>query len=275
MRYEQSVLAQTDHFKILYGAGEYPAEERALHYDNAFTVSFFFRCEGRLWVEGREYPVRDGDAVLIRPSEIHLCEAAAGSGHERLSLFIAPSLASALPFEAAPLFDCFVKRDAGEGNLITAARAGAFGIERAARALLEAARTGGEAVLYAHLILLLTRLSEAAKKEELPQRTENKTVEAVTAFIAEHLCEELSCERIASHFYISKYRLEHIFKEAAGVSLWDYVILKRLLLCNERIAAGDTVKEAAYTAGFRNYSNFYRLYKKHMGAAPSKCKKQF
>ena len=55
---------------------------------------------------------------------------------------------------------------------------------------------------------------------------------------------------------------------------WDYVILRKLLRFNDLLSQGRSVKESALLAGFNNYSNFYRLYKKHMGIAPTEYKQQ-
>jgi AraC-like DNA-binding protein len=52
----------------------------------------------------------------------------------------------------------------------------------------------------------------------------------------------------------------------------DYLALRRIHLVNDLIRRGDPITEACFTAGFKNYSNFFRLYKKHTGLTPQEFK---
>ena len=104
--------------------------------------------------------------------------------------------------------------------------------------------------------------------------TEHPMILRVIGYIDENFATVVCCDEIASQFFISRYRLEHLFKECIGISLWDYVILKRITHFNTVIRRGGSIKAAAYASGFKNYSNFYRLYKKHMGQTPTEYKQK-
>jgi AraC-like DNA-binding protein len=45
--------------------------------------------------------------------------------------------------------------------------------------------------------------------------------------------------------------------------------MKRLGLARQEIARGGHPEEAAYSAGFKDYSNFFRAYKSFYGSSPS------
>jgi len=68
--------------------------------------------------------------------------------------------------------------------------------------------------------------------------------------------------------------LSHLFKDRVGMSLWNYVILRRLHRFNDLLQNGCSIEQACYEVGFQNYANFFRLYKKHMGLTPTQYKKQ-
>ena len=80
---------------------------------------------------------------------------------------------------------------------------------------------------------------------------------------------DIDCEIIAKVFRQSKYHISRKFKEITGVSLWEYVIKRRLLHFNDLIRKNHTIENACFESGFNNYSNFFRLYKKHFGISPT------
>ena len=104
--------------------------------------------------------------------------------------------------------------------------------------------------------------------------TKHPLILRVIEYIDENLTTVACCEEIASQLFISRYRLEHLFKDCVGMSLWDYVILKRIMHFNTVVRRGGSIKAAAHASGFKNYSNFYRLYKKHMGQTPAEYKEK-
>ena len=57
-----------------------------------------------------------------------------------------------------------------------------------------------------------------------------------------------------------------------GIPLHDYLVLRRIHLVNDLIHRGDSITDACFAAGFKNYSNFFRLYKKHTGMTPQEFK---
>ena len=73
---------------------------------------------------------------------------------------------------------------------------------------------------------------------------------------------------LAEKFYISKYYLCRAFHKATGLTVHDYIRLKRLNLARELKAEGKSISEAAMMAGFTDYSSFYRAYLKEYGVSP-------
>jgi AraC-like DNA-binding protein len=83
------------------------------------------------------------------------------------------------------------------------------------------------------------------------------------------LTKELTIEKIAEEMHISPSQVSRIFKRATGKSPHSYITTKRLLLFNKKKRAGTGVIDACHECGFRDYSAFYRLYKKHFNKAPT------
>ena len=71
-------------------------------------------------------------------------------------------------------------------------------------------------------------------------------------------------------FFISKYHLCHIFKQATGLTVHGYITDKRLTYAYELYGEGKNLSDAAALAGFSCYSAFYRAYTKKYGMPPKK-----
>ena len=82
-----------------------------------------------------------------------------------------------------------------------------------------------------------------------------------------------SIEALSKMAMMSSTKLKTKFKEVYGMKLYEYYNRHRLRKAREMIAGGNvTIKEAAYSIGFSNLSNFSRAFKKEFGVLPGKIK---
>ncbi|MCI7795177.1 MAG: AraC family transcriptional regulator [Lachnospiraceae bacterium] len=89
---------------------------------------------------------------------------------------------------------------------------------------------GSSALICAYMTEFLVKVSRAyydtpdTIKNDV---TENEKVNQILLYINENLSEDLSLDRLASRFYISKYYLSRQFKQFTGLSLYQYIAFKR------------------------------------------------
>lgn len=96
--------------------------------------------------------------------------------------------------------------------------------------------------------------------------------ESICSFIETHIDEDLSLERLAGEFFVSKYHIAHIFKENLGLSIHQYITKKRLAYCRQSILSDVSITKTYEAYGFGDYSSFYRAFKKEYGISPREFK---
>ena len=256
------------------------AYSQAMHYDTGLTMAYFKTCSGTIKIEGRTYALNDGDLILLNYDELHFVSVDSDKYCERITIYVSEQILKCFPYDGKALFDVFYNRRRGTGNYIPAYLVKANSVDTAFSEILkccEANNSISNILAVCKIIELLAKLNEEfpweSERDTLPE-TENSVISGVMKYINAHLTEDFDCDGIAGQFHLSKYHLGRMFKANVGISMWDYVIIRRLFLFNDLIRKNDSIKEACYKVGFHNYSNFYRLYKKHMQISPQDFKNQ-
>lgn len=78
----------------------------------------------------------------------------------------------------------------------------------------------------------------------------------------------ITVAEIATKLYSNRDHLNRIFKEDTGITLNRYLILRKLAEAQKHLYMGQSVKEACILAGFNDYANFLRTFKKYEGYTP-------
>ena len=65
--------------------------------------------------------------------------------------------------------------------------------------------------------------------------------------------------------------LSAVFKRIVGISLWDYILSKRIGYALELLSLPEreNILETALKCGFNNTANFNKFFKKQVGTTPS------
>lgn len=248
------------------------------HYDTALNLLLFLRGRGEIRIEGRLYHFGEGDMIILSPSELHRSTIAEDMVFERISLHINENILDGFGADGLEIFTAFYERERGVGNILRAERLREIGGDRLMKEILTYASGSSRTdhiLLRCKVIELLAAINEAMDMREPTDESpsiENELILEILQYLNTHFCEDISLAEIAGRFYHSKYHLCHLFREQVGVTLHDYLVLRRIRMVNDLICQGLPASEACYSAGFGNYSNFFRLYKKHTGMTPAQFK---
>ena len=92
-------------------------------------------------------------------------------------------------------------------------------------------------------------------------------------YISRHYAEIRDLSFIYEVFHYSTVHVNTLFKTRMGVSLWHYVLHIRLDRACDMLVNGIHASEVALSCGFKDYSTFYRMFKKCYGITPTECRR--
>lgn len=110
--------------------------------------------------------------------------------------------------------------------------------------------------------LLTLTLTVNADTEEYDTALKQKLA-SVHNYIDEHFNEDLSLEKIAAEFYISKFYLTREYKKIYGKTIFQHIITARINYGKKLLRFSDkSVEEISHLCGFNDQSYFARQFKK-------------
>lgn len=99
-------------------------------------------------------------------------------------------------------------------------------------------------------------------------------IEKTIAYMKQHYLEKLTVDRLAKNAMLSKYYFIRQFGAVTGTSPYSYLMNLRINAAKELLVTTDMpVTAISSAAGFNNYNNFIKAFKKTAGVTPAAYKK--
>lgn len=273
-RFDPRQTMQRDTFEVFHYREPRPNAVEVHHHD-FYEVYYLLSGQVEYWVDGRIIRMLPGDLLLINPLELHRpILDQASPVYERIVLWINKEFLEGLNSGNAGLNTCFDTARPGHTHLIRTsttertaltARMGELVREFYSRDFGSELSAHG---LFLQFMVQLNRMATRTQSQQEETQSLSPLVQNVLTYIADHIQENLSLEDIADQMFVSKYHLSHAFSREVGVSVYRYVMLRRLMMARQLLQAGESAGQVCRSCGFSEYTSFYRAFKSEYGVSP-------
>ncbi len=245
---------------------EPPAALDNRHCHDTYEILYVIDGFGKLLVEGTVFDVKPGTLTVIRPFEYHSLSMDKNHTYERYVIHFPEEF---VVDDAKELLHKIMDNKEGSGRLYPAGAVSDSVLSLFPR--FESADTlpKSEKLLYTKMLLSELIVFLFAADGEYMTHTESELGARVIRYLNENITRDMSLDKIAKRFFVSKYYLCRAFKKHNGISVHGYINYKRVMYAKQLIESGETASGAAYKVGFGDYSAFYRAYVKVVGKAPT------
>ncbi len=233
----------------------------SMHYHASYELYYLAAGSREYFVEDKLFSVAVGDFVLIPPKTLHRT---GGEYAERILVNFTQEFLESVytPQMAKQLTQCFCHMKITPDT----ARQGTC-VELLKK--LAANPPDSEAALL--LGLLLLELSKCTTQE-----IEEDTVSAIVSYINKNYSTIFGIDQIVEAFFISKYHLCHIFKNAMKMTVIDYLNqIKIKNACQMLCFTQRDMGKIAQMCGYHSAAYFSSVFKKIMGMTPSRYREEY
>jgi AraC-like DNA-binding protein len=239
-----------------------PKDAYSIHSHNMYELLYFVGGDATHVIEDRQYKLKRGDLVLIKPSKYHFIRIDSACDYERYDILFSPrtknleglelleSTPEIMNLEEYPMAteiikktDFYYKHFKGED--------------------FERILTG----LLCELFYLLS-VTPATENTEAPT-VASPTLSMALSYINENLTTLTGIDEVAKSCFVTESYLYRLFKNELHQTPAKYVTSKRLLLAERRISDGEKPTAVYEKCGFSDYTTFYRNYRAFFGRSPS------
>lgn len=103
----------------------------------------------------------------------------------------------------------------------------------------------------------------------------SQTTSAAVAYMRRHMAEDITVETLADRVSLSPYYFIRLFKKEYGVPPHQYLLSLRLdSACFYLRSTQKTIKDIAFSCGFKSENNFCIAFKKQLGITPTNYRNQ-
>lgn len=241
-----------------------PAKIFPAHLHDSMELYILLEGDASFIVESTLYKLSAGDAIVAKPNEIHNCVLNSTSVHKHLCFWFDPSCDF--------IFSDFLSHEFGENNLLSPSDEDKKLLAELYEKLKIASDEKNERQQFYLMIEMLEIFRHSIAKEngghDMPP-----LLQAILADMNANFKTISTLGYFSQKYFVSQSTLNRLFKEYLHTTPKLYLETKRLAYSRVLLREGKTVLTAAMAAGFADYSNYIRLFKKRFGITPRQYQK--
>ncbi|WP_110931686.1 AraC family transcriptional regulator [Paenibacillus bouchesdurhonensis] len=263
-----------------------------LHWHRALEINWITRGSGIYVINGQEYPFSAGDIFLINSEDLH--RAYEGNDLEMVILMMEPSLLATEQRYDPEILLPFRDTGSNFSNHISHDQPGSSRLANYIEQIdaeFAAQRRSHPSIIRGLLLLLLGEINRSFRREAAGSngkrgrslgtghshsgKRQLEQMRAVILAMETEISLPWTLKRLADIAHLSPSRFSALFNQVVGTSPLHYLVQLRLDYAVELLEQGElSVLEIAQQCGFRNLSNFNRLFLNYLGMTPTAMRKR-
>ncbi len=239
------------------------ARQMVMHQHDCLEINSILSGSGTYWIEEKQYEILPGDIFIINNRERHM---AVHDGSLLMQVLIFDPAVVAQGFSGWGFLEPFYRfsnriREEGLNR----------DLERIAKEAKEK-EEGWQLMVSALLLVFLAQLVRRHEQYEEAGKDVHgcfQRIRPVLDYMREHLSEPLTLAELAREAALHPHYLCACFKEAMGLSIWEYWKQLRIHRACLLLSSTDKpVTQIAIECGFNGLSYFHRVFREVQGVSP-------
>lgn len=262
-----------DDFKIFHIV-DTAKKDFEFHYHDFNKILILLKGNINYTIEGKTYSLKPYDIVLVNEGEIHKAAFLNDCEYERIIIYVLPQFINTYRDNNYNLSSCFERAKKEHSNVLRIPSMEKSKLYQVCLELVHSlndndfARELYQKILFLEFMIQLNRTALSNHVNFMDSENSNAKLVEILEFINAHLTEGITIDSLAQNFYLNRFYLMHFFKAETGYTIGNYITEKRLMLAKNLVAAGNSITDACYNSGFKNYSTFSRAFKKAYHTVP-------
>ena len=260
-------------FEIYHSTNTNP-QPSIYHGHGHYELYFILRGSIRVIVEELDIKPALGEALIYPPNCLHrITHLDPSLPYERFYVYLSKEFLASVSIEGCDFIAKLDKLTAGGRYNFKPGEQAVLDLVPMADDIIEAAvDTSPEGMLAnrCRMTIFLLHMLRLLEESIAPETdSESSRMNDLIRYINQNAANPLSLDHLEEVFGISKYVLLHEFKDYTGMSIYQYILTRRIILAQQLIQQGAKPKEACEQCGFSDYTSFYRAFKARTGMSPN------
>lgn len=245
------------------------------HFHGAFEIYYALSDNIKLFVSDNIYNVNRGDLFVFNQTDLHRTVAPENINYERYVIYFNPDFISSLSTPSTNLLDCFINRKNDFSHCIHLTDSQSETLMCLFKKIEYYCSNDVygtdiyKKLALTEILLFINSLYRTSTNFIVPTNDKDfNKIAPIIQYIHTHLGEDLSLDRLAKDFYISKSYMCTLFKKASGFTINEYIVHRRILLAAELLNKDIPVAQVCEIVGFNNLSHFIRTFTNIMHISP-------
>lgn len=238
-----------------------------------YELYFILRGSIRVIVEEMDlYPVL-GDALIYPPGCMHrVMHTDSSTPYERFYIYLSKAFLQSISTEDLSFTAELDRLTEGGRRYFRPGGEQVLSLLPMADEIVEGAKDSSPAGIIANrcrMTLYLLRLLAVLGGSIVPEaESEASRMSELIRYINGHAAGQISLDQLAEVFGMNKFAMLHEFKSHTGMSVYQYILTRRINLAQQLLAQGAKPRQACEECGFTDYTSFYRAFKARTGVSP-------